>query len=261
MNTIPDLPERIRSYLGKREFELDEVGRSAATVVKFADCVLKISETTPDSVNEWRGMEALRGKLPVPEILCRESHDGWEYVIMSRLDGEMSCAARYLDDVPTLVKGLAEGLSILWSVPIPDELTDFSLERELGDAEKRLDNVDWTAKSDELRAGFPTARDLLDWLRANKPAEDRVLSHGDYCLPNLFLKNGRVSGFLDLGHCGIADRYRDISLGLKSLKNNLGGVFGGLIREGYDPALLFEELGMTPDSEKLRYYLLLDELW
>ena len=255
------LPEKIRAYLGERGFETDEVGRSASTVLMFDDCVLKISETAPDSVNEWRVMEYLAGKLPVPEVLCRESADGREYVVMSRLDGEMSCAERYLDDVPVLVKGLAEGLKMLWNVPLPEGLTDFSLENELDDAEKRLDSIDWTEKPDELKAEFPAAGDLLHWLRTNKPEEDRVLSHGDYCLPNLFLENGRVSGFLDLGHCGIADRYRDISLGLKSLKNNLGGVFGGPVREGYDPALLFDTLGMTPDDEKLRYYLLLDELW
>lgn len=255
------LPERIRTYLGERGFETDEVGRSASTVLMFDDCVLKISGTTPDSVNEWRVMEYLAGKLPVPEVLCRESSDGREYVVMSWLDGEMSCAERYLDDVPALAKGLAEGLKMLWNVPLPEGLTDFSLENELRDAEKRLDSIDWAEKSDEVRAQFPTAQDLLDWLRTNKPEEDRVLSHGDYCLPNLFLKDGKVSGYLDLGHCGIADRYRDISLGLKSMKNNLGGVFGGPVREGYDPRLLFDALGMTPDDEKLRYYLLLDELW
>jgi len=255
------LPEKIRTYLGERGFETDEVGRSASTVLMFDDCVLKISGTAPDSVNEWQVMEYLAGKLPVPEVLCRESADGREYVVMSRLDGEMSCAERYLDDVPTLVKGLAEGLKRLWNVPLPARLTDFSIENELDDAEKRLDSIDWTEKTDELKAEFPTARDLLHWLRANKPTEDRVLSHGDYCLPNLFLKDGKVSGYLDLGHCGIADRYRDISLGLKSMKNNLGGVFGGPVREGYDPTLLFDALGMAPDYEKLRYYLLLDELW
>ena len=256
-----NLPEKIRAYLDGREFELDTVGHSASTVVKFDDCVLKISETEEASVNEWRVMELLRGKLPVPEVLCRESVDGREYVIMSRLVGEMSCADRYLDDVSVLAAGLAQGLTMLWNAPVPENLTDFSLDSELRSAESRLDTIDWSEKSEELKAEFSTARDLFEWLKANKPAEDRVLSHGDYCLPNLFLDNGRVSGFLDLGHCGIADRYRDISLGLKSMKNNLGGVFGGPVREGYDPELLFAALGMEQDREKLRYYLLLDELW
>ena len=256
-----NLSEKIRNYLGERPFAMDTVGHSASTVVMFEDCVLKISETTPDSVNEWRAAELLAGKLPVPEVLCRDSRDGREYVVLSRLSGEMSCEEKYLCDVPALVKGLAQGLEMLWSVPVPDALPDFSLDRELADAEKRMDDIDWEEKSPELRERFASARDLLCWLRENKPAEDRVLSHGDYCLPNVFLADGYVSGFLDLGHCGAADRYRDISLGLKSLKNNLGGVFGGPVREGYDPVLLFEALGMTPDWDKLNYYLLLDELW
>lgn len=255
------LPEKIREYLGERSYETDEVGRSASAVLMFDDCVLKISETTPDSVNEWQVLSLLGGSLPVPEVLCQVSENGREYVIMSRLDGEMSCAERYLCDVPALAKGLAGGLSMLWNFPLAEGLRDFSLEKELDDAEKRLDSIDWAEKSDDLKAQFPSARDLLGWLRANKPEEDRVLSHGDYCLPNVFLKNGEVSGFLDLGHCGIADRYRDISLGLKSMKNNLSGVFGGPVREGYDPALLFDALGIAPDEEKLQYYLLLDELW
>lgn len=255
------LPEIIREFLGSRPYETDTVGHSASDVLIFDDCVLKISETAPASVNEWRVMEALRGKLPVPEVLCRASENGREYVIMSRLDGEMSCADRYLDDVTALVKGLAEGLTMLWNTPVPADLTDFSLDNELRDAESRLDTIDWDDKPDKLRREFPSARHLFDWLKENKPEEDRVLSHGDYCLPNVFLRDGRVSGFLDLGHCGTADRYRDISLGLKSLKNNLGGVFGGPVREGYDPALLFDALGEPMDEEKLRYYLLLDELW
>ena len=127
------LPEKIRTYLGERGFETDEVGRSASTVLMFEDCVLKISETSAASVNEWRAAELLSGKLPVPEVLCRESADGREYVILSRLDGEMSCAERYLCDVPALAKGLAEGLKMLWEAPVPDGLPDFSLEKELRD--------------------------------------------------------------------------------------------------------------------------------
>lgn len=256
-----NLPERIREYLGDRRFDADTVGHSDSSVLLFGDCVLKISRTDERAVNEWRMMEALAGKLPVPEVLCRESADGMEYVLMTRLKGEMSCAERYLEDVPVLAAGLAQGLKMLWDVPLSEEWPDFSLEHELAEAENRLASLDWTEKDEELRKRFPTAASLFRWLCDHKPKEDRVLSHGDYCLPNVFLQNGCVSGFLDLGHCGTADRYRDISLGLKSMKNNLSGVFGGPVREGYDPALVFDALGMTPDEDKLNYYLLLDELW
>ena len=45
----------------------------------------------------------------------------------------------------------------------------------------------------------------------NKPKEELALSHGDYCLPNVFFKDGKVSGFIDLGASGVADKYLDIA--------------------------------------------------
>ena len=47
--------------------------------------------------------------------------------------------------------------------------------------------------------------------------------HGDFCLPNVFFADGKVSGFIDLGDAGIADRWYDIALGYRSLKHNVDG--------------------------------------
>lgn len=97
------------------------------------------------------------------------------------------------------------------------------------------------------------------------PEEDPVFSHGDYCLPNLFLKEGKVSGYMDLGRSGIADRYQDIALCYRSLKHNYSGRYGGKVytqlNPDFRPESLFEELGIEPDWEKIRYYILLDELF
>ena len=49
-----------------------------------------------------------------------------------------------------------------------------------------------------------------------------ALIHGDYCLPNIILKNWQFSGFIDLGNGGIADRHIDILWGIWTLKFNLG---------------------------------------
>lgn len=37
--------------------------------------------------------------------------------------------------------------------------------------------------------------------------------------------------------------------------------YGGKAYPGYKPELLFEKLGLVPDWEKIRYYILLDELF
>ena len=109
--------------------------------------------------------------------------------------------------------------------------------------------------------GFKDPQELLEWLYDNRPKEDFVLSHGDFCLPNIFINDDKFSGFVDIGRMGVADRYQDIALCYRSLKHNFSGKFGGKIYDGYDENMFFDALGIEPDFEKIRYYILLDELF
>ena len=103
---------------------------------------------------------------------------------------------------------------------------------------------------------------MLKWLKENQPKNfEPVLSHGDFCLPNVFFQNNEFSGLIDLGETGVADKYQDIALCYRSLKHNFGGVYGGKVYKDFNPDLLFEKLEITPDWEKIRYYTLLDELF
>ena len=77
----------------------------------------------------------------------------------------------------------------------------------------------------------------------------------------MFLLNDEFSGLIDLGGTGVADKYQDIALCYRSLKHNFDGSYGGEVREEFNPDLLFEKLGIEPDWDKIRYYLLLDELF
>jgi len=88
-----------------------------------------------------------------------------------------------------------------------------------------------------------------------------VFSHGDYCLPNIFLENGQIAGFIDLDKAGICDKWNDIALCYRSLKHNFDGSYGGEVYEDFNPKMLFEKLGIEPDWEKIKFYLLLDELF
>ena len=64
-----------------------------------------------------------------------------------------------------------------------------------------------------------------------------------------------------MSRCGIADKWQDIALCYRSLLHNFSGKYGGKVYEGFSPELLFEKLGIEPDWEKIRYYILLDELF
>lgn len=46
--------------------------------------------------------------------------------------------------------------------------------------------------------------------------------HGDFCLPNILLENGRFTAFIDVGHAGIGDKHIDLYWVLWSLNYNLG---------------------------------------
>ena len=87
-----------------------------------------------------------------------------------------------------------------------------------------------------------------------------IFSHGDFCLPNIFLKEWDFSGFLDLGRSGAGDKWTDIAILWRSLRDNFGGHYGEAVA-GFHPDELFDALGMEKDERKLKYYLLMDELF
>ncbi len=95
---------------------------------------------------------------------------------------------------------------------------------------------------------------MFQELLATKPAnEDLVFTHGDYCLPNIIINNGDISGFIDWGRGGIADRYQDLALAARSLAYNFDAEW---------IKLLFKEYGIENiDYSKIEYYKLLDEFF
>lgn len=260
------LPFELRKIIGDRPYTLDDVGMSGSQVLCFDDMVLKIGKHTDAHEREVSMLTWMRSKnLHVPQVLHAQVIDGTRYLLMSRVPGKMSCAEEYLDNADVLLEILAEGMHILWKTDISDCLCDSRLERHLKAAERHVVNgqVDVNAVEPDTfgPGGFASPEHLLAWLYDNRPAETPVLSHGDYCLPNIFAENGRLSGFIDLGDSGIADRYQDIALCYRSLTRNMDGSYGGRVREGFDPDRLFGVLGITPDRDLLRYYRLLDELF
>jgi aminoglycoside 3'-phosphotransferase II len=106
---------------------------------------------------------------------------------------------------------------------------------------------------DEVRKGR-LGHELFGELVDRRPSsEDCVFVHGDYCLPNIFFKGDRLTGFVDLGRCGMADRYQDLALLCRSLKYNLGKDMVKVVTDVYGRGLL--------DPERLDYYCLLDEFF
>ena len=73
-----------------------------------------------------------------------------------------------------------------------------------------------------------------------------TLIHGDYCLPNILVKNDKIAGFVDLGDAGIGDPWFDYAWCIWSLEYNHK-------TKQYTP-LLLEKLGVEFNEEKYNEY-------
>lgn len=258
------IPERIKELTAGQKSNIDTTGLSKSTVIIYEDMVLKIEEYNEQVADTIRMMNWLEGKLPAPKVIHHEVAGCMSFLLMSKVKGKMSCDEYYLEHPQELLSLLTDALKMLWSVDISGCPCVKTVEAELAEAEYLVENdlVDVSdAEPDTFgEKGFESPADLLKWLKENKPVPEPVLSHGDFCLPNIMLDNGKVSGFIDLGDMGVSDKWNDIALCYRSLKHNFDGTYGGKVYPDFDADMLFEKLGITPDWEKIRYYILLDEL-
>ena len=258
------IPASIRRQIESQPYAVNETGMSGSQVLVFPDAVLKIGPHSQLTDGMLRVLRWLEGRLPTPRVLGFEQDAETEYLLMTRVPGKMACDKSYLNQPDLLLKLLAEAIHMLWQTDIADCPQNRSLDGELAHARYSLEHglVDFSRCEPETfgPGGFEGPEALLTWLENNKPPLEPVFSHGDCCLPNIFFEGSHVSGFIDLGDSGVADKWRDLALCYRSLKHNTNGFYGFNI-PGFQPEKLFDELGITPDWDKLRYYILLDEFF
>ncbi|MBQ8625785.1 MAG: aminoglycoside 3'-phosphotransferase [Agathobacter sp.] len=260
-----NLPENIKKYIQDKPFTIDNIGTSGNLVLLFKDMVLKIENEFVSAEEQVKMMRWLEGKLPVPKVLAFEETNEKAYLLMTRIGGKMSCDTYYLEHPHVLLEALACGLKMLWKVDVTGcpciRDLDVILKEARTQVEKGLVDVDNVEPTTFGEGGFESPKHLLEYLENNRPTFEPVLSHGDYCLPNVFLEDGQIKGVIDLGRAGIGDKWNDIALCYRSLKHNFDGTYGGKVYEDFNPDMLFEKLGIEPDWDKINYYTLLDELF
>lgn len=257
-------PPKIALHTAGKDFTMDATGLSGASIALFKDMVLKSEPVSEESENHTAMLRWLENKLPAPRILETVVQDGRRWTLMTRLPGEMACADAFRTDPHALVRELAKALRSLWKINVSDCPVDQSPDAKLTRARRIVEagQVDMTLVDPETfgEGGFSSPAALLSWLEEHKPSFEPVLTHGDFCLPNVFLSGWQLTGLLDLGRSGAGDKWTDIAILWRTLRDNFGGHYGDAV-PGFHPDELFEALGIEKDKEKLRYYLLMDELF
>lgn len=259
------IPDSIKHLIEHEKVYKDNIGMSAANVLLFTDKVLKMQPIDVESRNEARVMEWMEDKILAPKLLAYEEQDDWSFLLMSRVPGKMCYDEEYMSQPELISDMIANTLHTLWNVNITDCPCDWRTDRKLKVAKYLVEHgmVD-TEDAEEGTFGpdgFRDPEELLDWLIANKPEEELVFSHGDLCLPNIMYNNGSFSGVIDLGRAGISDKWYDIAIAYRSMQHNMKGKYTGAPSRPFDTDLFFEKIGVVPDWDKIRYYILLDDLF
>ncbi len=191
--------------------------------------------------------------LPVPTVVALERSDTAAVLVTEALPGRDGTHPDWRGDLPGLVRALGRGLRDFHEA-VGEEWCPFRFdtERALEHVRRRVevDDVDPAGFHEEHAHLSPAA--ALAELEATAPlGEDLVVCHGDYCPPNMLLEGGRVTGYVDLGELGAADRWWDIAVGAWSVGWNFG--------DSLEP-LFYESYGITPDPVRIRFYRLLYDL-
>lgn len=255
-----NLPNTILKFIGDKKYIKNDIGYSDSTVLIFDNMVLKIESNIPKVMETVKMMEWLKEKIPVPEVICHEIFNNKSYLLMSKIKGKMSCDEYYLDQSENLLKILSEVLNSLWEIDISDCPRIKDIDNKLKEARMRVENGLINLKEFD-NSEFKNPEELLLWLENNKPNYEPVLSHGDFSLPNIILDGDRLSGIIDLNDSGISDKWYDIAICYRSLKNNFNGTYGGKEYPDFDPNFLFKVLNIKLNHEKLKYFILLEELF
>ncbi len=255
------IPSRLeRSLAGwRRELAWQSAPQALTWRLTGPDGEVRYLKTAPAGAEAPLRAEAARLRwartsgLPVPAVLATFGQGRAEWLLTTGLAGLNATEAPLRADPQLLVHLLAAGLRLFHDLPVAACPYRLGPDAALARAGRRV------------RAGLVLPEDMhpehaslgpeqaLAELRRLRPDRqpDLVVCRGDYCLPNVLLAGGQLSGFVDLGELAVADRWYDLAVATWSVTWNLGPGWEDLFLAGY---------GIARDDRALAFYRLLYDL-
>lgn len=236
---------------------------SGARVLRRSDGVA-YAKLSPD-------IEQLRGErertrwlgnagLPAARVLDWVADDHGAVLVTSAVPGVPACDVP-AHSVPRVGSAIADILRALHSLAVGTCPFDRRLRVTVPLAARSV--AERTNFQPNQRPWPEYERLLAELLASRSSAEameagDLVVCHGDACLPNVVLDpdTWAVTGLVDLGRLGVADRYLDLALVTRSIASaTMNRQYGP-----QDAAALLQAYGLVdPDAGRIDFYRLLDE--
>jgi len=152
-----------------------------------------------------------------PRVFEYISTDDRDYLLTEALDGEDGIAEHHLADPERLTEVFGQSLRLIHQLPLtdcpfPDRMNEMATQARTNITRGYMDRS-------IIAEDMSTAAERFLLMPA--PDWEKVVIHGDYCLPNIIMSNFRLSGFVDLGTSGIGDPHYDLFWGIWTLNYNL----------------------------------------
>ncbi|WP_298196117.1 APH(3') family aminoglycoside O-phosphotransferase [Novosphingobium sp.] len=260
-SAVPDvLRDRLAGYRWRRV----TTGESGAQVWRLtADRprpTLFLKTATGPGADDLSGeadrLRWLAPHLPVPDVAAFVVEADRAWLLMTAVPGRSVAQVLHRAGPAeriAVVDAVAAFLQRLHAVPPGDCPFPAGPMVRLAQARARIDAglVD-PADFDDERAGW-TAERVWSAAQAACPTRiDPVVTHGDFTPENVLWHGGRVSGCIDAGRLGRADRHQDIALFWRGLADH-----GADLQDRFLSAMA----PPTVDRARIDFHLLLDELF
>jgi kanamycin kinase len=221
------IPEIVTELAGGRPVELVWRNDLGGLTFRVDDQFVKWNPqgTGIDLERERVRLEWIAGRHPAPGVVASGSDDEAQWLVSVAVPGESAVGDTWRSRRPEAIQAIATGLRAIHAIPIDDFPSG------------------WTSEVWVGRTGSLGTRPPLD-----RP----VLVHGDACAPNTLISSaGEWTGNVDFGDLAVGDRWADLAIASLSLDWNFG--------EGHQGEL-FDDYGIEPDEERIRYYRALWDL-
>ena len=263
MSALP-LPECLARLLGGAERAACRIGESGAGVERIVAAdggvsFLKMGTglRAGDVCDEFARLQWLARRWPVPAVRHFVATPAAAWLWTEALPGRS--AFEELERATTaaargrIAAELGRFLRRLHAVPTEECPFRSDAALRLARARARLEagEID-ESDFDAERAGWTAERVWAELLRTRPRSTEEVVTHGDFSLDNVFLADGEVTGCLDVGRTGVADRYQDLAI-LTNCLDEFGAELTAHFFAGY---------GLSPaavDPQRIHFHRLLDE--
>lgn len=193
--------------------------------------------------------------IAVPEVRRFVASPGDAWLLMTAIPGKTAyqCLDEHPERAARTVEAIAGFLRTIHALPVDTCPFDSGHALRLAHARRRLEagEVDTDDFGEDHRGWSP--EQVWREMTALLPIEfEPVVTHGDFSLDNILLEDGRVTGCIDVGLAGVADRYQDLAILADCL-------------DEFDPTFrreLWRAYGIDdPESHKLAFHHCLDEFF